>query len=95
MYNTDGATVGNRIQTGGSSYLNGGNLVIGGTTPDPSTILDLQSTTQALGLPSMTTTQVLAIPSPRAGVMVWNNTTTRINYFDGTQWNYIVGVPGN
>jgi len=34
-----------------------GSTVIGGTTPTASTILDLQSTTGALKLPSMTSTQ--------------------------------------
>lgn len=72
-----------------------GNIGIGTATPNSSAILDLESTTLGFLPPQMTTTQVNAIASPAAGLLVWNTTTTRYNYFDGTAWNYLTGTVGN
>jgi hypothetical protein len=74
-----------------------GVIEVGGNSPDASACLDLESTSQGMYLPQLTTTQILAMtPTPgKGGLLVWNTTTGRINVWDGTQWNYIVGVPGN
>ncbi len=65
---------------------------IGTDTPDPSALLDLSATSQGLLPPRMTTAQRDAIPSPAAGLLVYNTTTSRHETHDGTAWGP-VGVP--
>jgi len=48
---------------------------IGGITPDPSAMLDVQSTSKGLLMPRVTTTQRNSIVSPATGLMVFNTTT--------------------
>ena len=61
---------------------------IGTTSPDPSSMLDVSSTTQGLLTPRMTTTQKLAIASPANGLMVFDTTLKAFNYYDSstTSW---------
>lgn len=58
-----------------------------GGTPNPNAILDLQSTTQAFILPRMTTVQKSAIPSPVAGMMVWDTTEDGVSTYNGSVWS--------
>jgi hypothetical protein len=60
---------------------------IGTTTPNASAIFDIVSTTQGLGLPSMTTTQQNAIATPRAGLAVYNSTLSLPTFYNGTAWS--------
>ena len=50
------------------------NVGIGTTTPDPSAVLEMQSTTQGTLVPRMTTVQRLAIVSPANGLLVFDST---------------------
>lgn len=61
---------------------------VGGTrgSINASALLDLQSTTQGLGLPSMTTAQKNAIASPRAGLLVFDDDLNQISYYTGAAW---------
>lgn len=61
---------------------------MGGTDYSFSTsaLLDLYSTSQGLGLTSMTTAQKVAISSPRAGLMVYDNTLSQVSYYNGVNW---------
>jgi hypothetical protein len=52
-----------------------GQTVIGGNTPDPSAMLDVQSTSSGMLLPRMTTDQRSAISSPATGLMIFNTST--------------------
>ena len=47
-------------------------MVIGGSTPNPSALLDLQSTSKGLLPPRMTTAQRDAIALPATGLIVYN-----------------------
>ena len=60
-----------------------------GGEPDANAILDLQSTTQAFLPPRMTTTQRDAISSPVEGMLVYNTTTSALNYYDGSSWGAV------
>lgn len=60
--------------------------LVGGTTRNASAVLDINSTTQGLGLPNMTGTQMTAISSPKTGLAVFNTTTNQINVYNGTTW---------
>lgn len=68
-----------------TSYVKG-TLAVGGTTPDASAILDTQSTTQGVGLPSMTTMQKNAISSPKVGLVVYDNVLNSLSFWNGSAW---------
>lgn len=63
-----------------------GQLSLGTSTPSASAFLQLESTTQGLLPPRMTTTQMNAISSPAAGLMIYNTTENATMTFDGTRW---------
>jgi hypothetical protein len=55
-------------------------------TPDNSSILEMRSTNKGMLLPRMTTTERDAISSPAVGLMVYNSSTNKFNFFNGTVW---------
>ncbi len=57
-----------------------------GSAPDASAILDLQSTDKGFLPPRMTLAQRDAISNPDMGLIVFNTTTKRPNYYSGIQW---------
>jgi hypothetical protein len=62
------------------------NVLIGTTTDIASSKLTVNSTTQGALLPRMTTTQVNAIATPAAGLIVYNTTLNVLCCYDGTSW---------
>jgi len=61
--------------------------VIGSTIAiDASAILQCESSSQGFLLPRMTTAQRDAIATPAESLMIYNTTTKRPNFFDGTSW---------
>jgi hypothetical protein len=63
----------------------GPSIGLGTTSIDPSSILQINSTTQGVILPRMTTTQMNAIAMPVAdGLMIYNTTLNKICYYDDT-----------
>ncbi|WP_298496968.1 fibrinogen-like YCDxxxxGGGW domain-containing protein [uncultured Algibacter sp.] len=60
---------------------------IGTTNPDPSSILDVQSTTQGFLPPRLTTTQINAITSPAEGLFVYNLDDNCFKFYNGTSWS--------
>ena len=58
-------------------------MVIGGSTPAPSAILDLQSTSKGLLPPRMTTAQRDAIANPAKGLIFFNTTENCIQINTG------------
>jgi hypothetical protein len=88
VYYTSGAW---RIQDSGvdiATFESTG-VGIGTTSPDASSILDLTSTTQGALLPRMTTTERDAIPSPATGLLIFNTTTKKLDYYSGTAWGQV------
>lgn len=65
-----------------------GNVGIGGTA-NAAAILDAASTTKGFLPPRMTTTQRNAISTPPAGLMVYNSTTNKLNFYNGTAWEAV------
>lgn len=57
-----------------------------GNNPDPSAILDAQSTTKGMLIPRMTTSQRDAIASPSNGLMIYNISDSCLNFYDGRSW---------
>ena len=64
-----------------------------GTDPDSSAMLDVKSTNKGLLPPRMTQTQRNAISSPVAGLQIFNTTTNRPNYYNGSAWMYFDNTP--
>lgn len=68
---------------------------IGTTTPDASSLLDIQSTTKGFLPPRMTTAQRDAITIPTVGLLIYNTTINQINYYNGTTWLTVESNTGN
>ena len=75
-----------------AATFSSGQIGVGTDTPNASAQVDLVSTTQGLGVMSMTTTQKNAIASPRAGLMVYDNVLLKMCFYDGTAWRTITSV---
>ncbi len=72
--------------------IGAGNVGIGTSTPNSKAMLDITSTTQGFLPPRMTTTQRDAITSPPAGLMVYNSTTNKLNFYNGTAWEAVTSA---
>ena len=59
---------------------------IGTANPDESSILDLESTTQGLLSPRMTTVQRLAISNPADGLLVYDTDTKAFYFYETEAW---------
>ena len=77
----------------GTGTTAAGSLSVGVTAPDASALLDLTSTTKGLLLPRMTTTQINAIATPAAGLMVYNTTINHPCFYNGTSWQRVNHSP--
>ncbi len=60
---------------------------IGTTTPDDGSALQVDSKVGALVPPRMTDAEMLAIPSPLDGSIVYNNTTSSLYLYSSGEWN--------
>ena len=63
-----------------------GQISVNNTTPDPSAIIDIETTTQGFLAPQMTTTQKNAISSPKEGLLVYDLTLHKLSYYNGSSW---------
>ncbi len=70
---------------------NGGSVGLGTMTPDPSAIVDVQSLTQGLRVPNMTTVQKNAIAAPAKGLIVYDTTLDKLCVFT-TGWETITSI---
>lgn len=66
------------------------NVGIGTTTPHSSSLLELSSTTRGMLAPRMTSAQRLAIPSPAAGLLVYDTDLGEFQHHDGLGWRAIL-----
>jgi len=82
--NSSGVTKSRIAGSGDSYFIN--SLAIGGITANSSCILDVQSTTKAVGISAMTTAQKNAIGSPRAGALVFDTTLGALSVYNGAAW---------
>lgn len=69
-----------------------GSVGINTASPNASAVLDLTSTTKGLLLPRMTTTQRNAIVSPVAGLAIYNSTTNKLNFHNGSIWEAVTSA---
>ncbi len=80
----------------GISAQTSGSVGIGTTTPNANAILDISSTTKGALLPRLSSAQ-RDILTPRInaaanGLIIYNNTTLKFNYWDGIKWNDLVAA---
>ena len=70
-----------------------GQVGLSNVTPDASAKFQVDSTTQGILGVRLTTIQRDAIVGPAEGLHIWNTTTKRPNWYDGTQWILADGTP--
>jgi hypothetical protein len=66
--------------------INGGSVGVGIESPNASAKMQIESTTQGVLFPRMTTTQKNAIASPATGLQIYDSTLNRPCFYDGTSW---------
>ena len=59
---------------------------IGTTTPDPSAVLDINSTDKGILAPRLTSAQRMAIVSPADGLLVYDTTESVFYYYEVSAW---------
>ena len=74
-------TIGNDLH-----YGTGGVAIGQASAPEASAALEVESTTKGFLPPRLTKAQRNAIPSPAAGLMIYQSNDKRIEWFDGTSW---------
>ena len=67
-----------------------GSIGVGVVTPDPSSVVDIVSTTRGFLPPRMTSTQRDAIALLADGLLIYNITTSELNIYDGTFWQEVL-----
>ncbi|MHC1776286.1 MAG: FISUMP domain-containing protein [Lentimicrobium sp.] len=58
-----------------------------GSAPDNSAMLDIKATDRGLLIPRISTTARDLIPSPATGLLIYNTTTNRFNYYYSGYWH--------
>ena len=66
---------------------------IGTTTPDTSTMLDVQSSTKGILIPRMDSTQRIAISSPATGLLVFDTDSDSFWFYSGSWTEISSGTP--
>lgn len=70
-----------------------GSVGVGTTTPNTNAVLDITSSTKGLLTPRLTaaqrTTLTATLSAATNGLIIYNLTTLKFNYWDGTQWKDI------
>ncbi|WP_334146227.1 tail fiber domain-containing protein [Hyphomicrobium sp.] len=78
------------------SFHKDGGIGIGVTSPNPSALLTLNSTTRGFLPPRMTEADRDAIASPATGLVVYNTDSDALNYYDGDSWEAVgTGAAGS
>ncbi|MEP1488563.1 MAG: fibrinogen-like YCDxxxxGGGW domain-containing protein [Algibacter sp.] len=74
-----------------SNYYSFSQVGIGTTSPDPSSILDIQSTSQGFLPPRMTSLQRDNIVSPAEGLFIYNLDSNCFQFYKGASWSDCLG----
>ncbi|MGM0649145.1 MAG: hypothetical protein ACQES1_01420, partial [Bacteroidota bacterium] len=76
------------------------NIGINTDDPDNSALLEVSSTNKGILIPRLTTAERNDIPSPAIGLIIYNISTDKFNFWDGDSWEkindkFISSVIGN
>ena len=74
------------------SIVSNAQVGIGTTTPEISSILDIQSTTKGFLLPRLTSAERDAISLPATGLLIYNTTTSLFNFYNLGWNNFVTGL---
>ena len=85
---TTGVTVGTQRML----LTSAGNLGIGTSTPSPSALLEVNSISQGVRFPNLTTAQKTGIATPAAGLMVFDTDLLKMCFYDGGSWRIITST---
>jgi hypothetical protein len=89
------------VQAPDQVYVNANKISINGTSgvkvgtdgsADPSSVMDVTSTTKGVLIPRMTTTQMNAISSPANGLLIYNTTSLANYFYNGSVWANVGGA---
>ena len=75
---------------GGTQTAIGSGINASGADAHHSAVIDLSSTTLGFKLPKLNDAERNAIPSPAQGLLFYNTTSKRVEFFNGTEWRYII-----
>ena len=64
----------------------GGNVGIGCTNPNAAALLQIDSTSKGFLPPRMTTAQRNGISSPPEGLIIYNTSTHKVQFYNGSTW---------
>lgn len=87
-----GTDTGSNTLTLRMAWAENGNVGVGTNAPSDKAILHLSSTTKGFLPPVMTTVQRDAITSPPEGLMVYNTTTNKLNFYNGSSWEAVTSA---
>ena len=87
-----GGTAHNLYIAGTAPSYFAGSVGFGIDTPNAAAKVQIDSTTQGFLPPRMTTTQRGAISSPPAGLIIYNSTTNKLNFYNGTAWEAVTSA---
>jgi hypothetical protein len=82
----------NDAPTNAFYMLTSGTVGFGTSTPSEKSLLDLTSTTKGFLPPRMTTVQRDAITSVPAGLTIYNTTTNKLNFYNGSAWEAVTSA---
>ena len=82
----------NDAPTNSFYMLTSGTVGFGTSTPSEKALLDLTSTTKGFLPPRMTTGQRDAITSVPAGLTIYNTTTNKLNFYNGSAWEAVTSA---
>jgi hypothetical protein len=80
------------VINGANFFNNGGSIGIGTTIPNSSAILDINSSTQGMLAPRMTTQQRNSIINPVDGLIIFNTSSGCLNYYYSNTWFKLCGL---
>ena len=69
-----------------------GNLIMGGTSPDNASIMQLDSTSQGFLPPRMTSVQKAAVTTPLAGLIIYDSNLGKLCVYTGAAWETVTSV---
>lgn len=73
-----------------TQYAHSQSIGIGPNPPDPSALLDVNSTSRGLLVPSMTTSDRITIDNPADGLLVYDLTLSRFYQFQNGIWRFFI-----